>query len=95
MSTTYSIKQYKAISEVLLKKYFGLELNDTRLCEDDYVKVLTDSGSEPFEYINEIAEDFSFDRIDGGFSSSIINKFDQDKAVASLRHARQDNSPSP
>ncbi len=94
MNTTYSIKQYQAISEVLLKKYYGLELNDTRLCEDDYVKALADSGSEPFEYINEIADDFGFDRIDGNFSSS-INKADQDKAVASIKHSRHDNSLSP
>jgi hypothetical protein len=94
MTTTYSIKQFQAISEVLLKKYFGLDLNDTRLCEEDYVKVLTNSGSEPFEYINKIAEDFSFDRVDGGFSST-INQADQDKVVASLRHAQRDNCPSP
>jgi len=94
MKKSYSVKEFMAISEQLLSRHYGLGLNDTRLCEEDYVKVLVSQDTQPFEYINEIAEDFSLDRIDVMGNNSLL-KSDQDKVISKIRAAEHDTSPSP
>jgi len=94
MKKSYSVKEFMAISEQLLSRHYGLGLNDTRLCEEDYVKVLVSQDTQPFEYINEIAEDFGLDRIDVMGNNSLL-KSDQDKVISKIRAAEHDTSPSP
>ncbi len=94
MANTRSVKDFMAISEQLLSRHYGLGLNDTRLCEEEYVKVLVSADTQPFEYINEIAEDFGLDRIDIMVNNPLL-KIDQDKAILKVRAAQHDSSPSP
>lgn len=94
MSKSYSVKEFMAISQQLLSRHYGLGLNDTRLCEEDYVKVLVSHDTQPFEYINEIAEDFGLDRIDV-MGSQPLSKKQQDKVISQLKMISHDSSPTP
>ena len=55
---------FQQIAQFLLKKHYGLELNDTRLSEPDYVAIVVGNSTRPFEYLNEHAEDCDLDRVD-------------------------------
>jgi len=94
MRKSYSVKEFMAISEQLLSKHYGLTLNDTRLCEEDYVNVLVSNNTQPFEYLNEIAEDFRLIRIDV-MGLIPLSKKDQDKVIAKIRALADESSPSP
>ncbi len=58
------IQTYQNISTQLLKKHYGLELNDTELSDESLVQSLIDDDVRPYAYINEMAQDFFIDRVD-------------------------------
>lgn len=63
-----NVQLFQKIATQLLLTHYGLTLNDTRLGEADYVEtLLAGESTRPFEYLNEIAEEFRLDRIDAGF----------------------------
>ena len=57
---------YKKVCENLLQTHYGIELNDTRLCEDHVVKHFKSYAIQPFEAVNEHAQDHDIVRIDLG-----------------------------
>jgi len=59
-----NVQLFQQIAEQLLQKHFGLSLNDTRLSEPEYVKVLVDGNCRPVDYINEYAVDCDLARVD-------------------------------
>lgn len=59
-----NIQLFQQVAQLLLKTHYGHDLNDTRLSEPDYVAVVMENATRPFEYLNMHAEDTDLDRID-------------------------------
>lgn len=59
-----TVEMFQKIADVMLRKHFGLSLNDTDLAESDYVEILLGNETRPFEYLNELADDLLLTRID-------------------------------
>ncbi|PHM47662.1 TA system toxin CbtA family protein [Xenorhabdus miraniensis] len=55
---------WQVIAGTLLKRHFGLSLNDTALCEADTVAELTAQDVLPFEAINELVDKYDLTRLD-------------------------------
>ncbi|PHM65053.1 toxin-antitoxin protein [Xenorhabdus stockiae] len=52
------------IAAALLKRHFGLSLNDTALCETETVTELIASGIRPSDAINERVDKYDLTRLD-------------------------------
>ncbi|BFI44377.1 hypothetical protein YKD1_07960 [Yersinia pseudotuberculosis] len=61
---TNEIREYQTIAACLLKKHFGLTLNDTNLHDDAVVLALIKRGVPAFEAINQLVEKYHLDRTD-------------------------------
>ncbi len=59
---TNEIREYQTIAACLLKKHFGLTLNDTNLHDDAVVLALIKRGVPAFEAINQLVEKYHLDR---------------------------------
>lgn len=59
-----AIREYQTIAVYLLKKHFGLTLNDTNLHDDAVVQELVELNVPVFEAINQLVEKYHLDRID-------------------------------
>lgn len=81
-----NIQLFQKIAEQLLQKHYGLSINDTRLCEQDYLAVLVDGNCRPFEYINEHAKDCDLGRIDveGGYGAPSKAMLTSNDEIAAL-----------
>lgn len=83
------IPTFKKVAEALLRKHYGLQLNDTALSDDGVVRLLLDRNFRPFEVVVSIADDVELVRIDvegpyGTRSSQPITADDEFKAIAQL-----------
>ncbi|WFQ79340.1 TA system toxin CbtA family protein [Xenorhabdus sp. SF857] len=54
---------WQVIAGTLLKRHFGLNLDDTVLCEADTVAELMASGVPPFEAINALVDKYDLTRL--------------------------------
>ncbi|SFN39778.1 TA system toxin CbtA family protein [Xenorhabdus japonica] len=54
---------WQMIAAALLKRHFGLNLNDTVLCETGTVAELLTSGVRPSEAINELVDKYDLTRL--------------------------------
>ncbi|MBC8954929.1 TA system toxin CbtA family protein [Xenorhabdus sp. PB62.4] len=54
---------WQMIAGTLLKRHFGLNLNDTALCDADTVAELMASGVLPFEAINALVDKYDLTRL--------------------------------
>ncbi|OTA18194.1 toxin-antitoxin protein [Xenorhabdus vietnamensis] len=54
---------WQMIAAALLKRHFGLSLNDTALCETDTVTELIAHGVLPSEAINELVDKYDLTRL--------------------------------
>ncbi|KMJ46195.1 toxin-antitoxin protein [Xenorhabdus khoisanae] len=54
---------WQVIAGTLLKRHFGLNLNDTALCEADTVAELMANGVPPFEAINALVDKYGLTRL--------------------------------
>ncbi|PHM26642.1 TA system toxin CbtA family protein [Xenorhabdus ehlersii] len=62
---------WQVIAGTLLKRHFGLNLNDTALCDADTVAELMASGVQPFEAINALVDKYDLTRLNAqGIQSS-------------------------
>lgn len=59
-----NIQLFQKVAEYLLQAHFGVALNDTRLSEVEYVKLLVEGDVRPFAYLNQHAEERGLDRVD-------------------------------
>ncbi|MEQ2024922.1 TA system toxin CbtA family protein [Xenorhabdus szentirmaii] len=55
---------WQVIAACLLKRHFGLRLNDTVLCEADTVEYLRVRGIRPYAAINDIVDRNNLTRLD-------------------------------
>lgn len=67
---TNEIREYQTIAAYLLKKHFGLTLNDTNLHDDAVVLALIELSIPAFEAINQLVEKYHLDRTDQNAWSS-------------------------
>lgn len=58
------VNQFQQVSERLLKKHYGLTLNDTHLYDEKIVQECINQGYRPFQVVAEHAEEADLDRID-------------------------------
>ncbi|MEX0447414.1 TA system toxin CbtA family protein [Xenorhabdus sp. SGI246] len=61
---------WQVIAGTLLKRHFGLNLEDTVLCEADTVAELMAHGVQPFEAINELVDKYDLTRLNAQSMSS-------------------------
>ncbi|PHM24811.1 TA system toxin CbtA family protein [Xenorhabdus budapestensis] len=61
---------WQVIAGTLLKRHFGLNLDDTVLCEADTVAELMAHGVQPFEAINELVDKYDLTRLNAQSMSS-------------------------
>ncbi|MDC9591681.1 TA system toxin CbtA family protein [Xenorhabdus sp. XENO-10] len=54
---------WQVIAAALLKRHFGLSLNDTALCETDTVTELIANGVRPSDAINELVDKYDLTRM--------------------------------
>ncbi|WP_340621596.1 TA system toxin CbtA family protein [Xenorhabdus siamensis] len=54
---------WQVIAGMLLKRHFGLNLEDTALCETDTVAELIQNGIRPSEAINELVDKYDLTRL--------------------------------
>lgn len=59
-----AVREYQTIAAYLLKKHFGLTLNDTNLHDDAVVQERVELDMPVFEVINQLVEKYHLDRID-------------------------------
>ncbi len=90
VSEQMNVQNFQTISTVLLKKHYGICLNDTRLCEKEFVKACIRQGWRPFEVIADHADDCDLVRIDEpGFygmpSHKAITLEDEEAAAREVR----------
>lgn len=64
------VGEYQLIADYLLKKHFGLTLNDTDLHDNAVVQQLVESNIPVYEVINQLVEKYQLDRIDQNYWSS-------------------------
>ncbi|MBD2806414.1 TA system toxin CbtA family protein [Xenorhabdus szentirmaii] len=57
---------WQVIAACLLKRHFGLSLNDTVLCERDTVAYVMQRGIRPYQAINDIVDKYDLTRLDSG-----------------------------
>lgn len=81
-----NVEQYQEVASVLLRKHYGITLNDTDLCEETVVRQYVKQGARPFEVIAEHADDVGMVRVDKeGFygipSTSEITAEDEEAAL--------------
>lgn len=82
-------KQFQDISAALLKKHYGLSLNDTHLCDDAIVDQCINQGYRPYQVVAEHAAEADIDRIDksgawGIPSKAAVTATDEDDAIRQL-----------
>lgn len=79
-----SVKCFQAIAAALLKKHYGLELNDTHLHDEEVVAECIKQGYRPYQVVAEHAEEADLYRIDcfdyGVPSKTAITAADEDAA---------------
>jgi len=59
-----SVQQFQQVSAILLKKHYGLELNDTELWDTDIVRQCIEQRLRPYQIIVEHANEADLHRID-------------------------------
>lgn len=59
-----NVQEFQTISAILLKKHYGICLDDTRISDVKFVIQCISQGWQPFEVIAEHAEDTDLVRID-------------------------------
>lgn len=70
MSTTQSndaakaVQQFQQVSAILLKKHYGLDLNDTELWDTNIVQQCIEQRLRPYQVIVEHAHEADLHRID-------------------------------
>lgn len=84
-----SVKCFQAIAAALLKKHYGLELNDTHLHDEEVVAECIKQGYRPYQVVAEHAEEADLYRIDcfgfyGVPSKKAITAADETGALAVL-----------
>ncbi|MBI6550561.1 TA system toxin CbtA family protein [Xenorhabdus lircayensis] len=57
---------WQVIAACLLKRHFGLSLNDTVLCERDAVAYVMQRSIRPYQAINDIVDKYDLTRLDSG-----------------------------
>lgn len=80
------IPTYKRIAEALLQRHYLIGLNDTDLSDDAFVATAVKDNGQPFDYINEFAEDMDLDRMDetGFLRKGALTRADQERIMAEL-----------
>jgi ankyrin repeat protein len=61
---TIGIKRFQEIAAGLLKNHYGLELNDTHLCDDVIVLECIKQGYRPYQVVAKHASEAGLDRVD-------------------------------
>ena len=84
-----SVKRFQEIAAALLKKHYGLELNDTHLYDDVIVTECIGLGYRPFQVVAEHAREAGLDRIDKGAGFGVPSKIaitvdDEDAVIQHL-----------
>lgn len=83
------IARFQEISAVLLRKHYGLGLNDTLLWDRVIVASYLQEGTRPFEAVAEHASETDLDRVDVFQlfdlpSQAPITEADEEAAIAAL-----------
>lgn len=92
VSDPAAIAAFKRVAEILLRKGYGLGLEDTGFCEEAYVAACILGGARPFECLNEHAEECGLFRVDlpgtwGEPSKAPLLAEDEDAAIVMLAAA--------
>lgn len=74
-----SPEQYRVVVDSLLKKHYGINIEDTPLCEQAYAMRAISENEEPYESVNEWVAKSDLDRIDFKFGN--LTMFDQKKVT--------------
>lgn len=85
------VNQFQQVSELLLKKHYGLTLNDTLLHDATIVRECIKQGYRPFQIVAEHAEEADLDRADRRGFYGVPSKAPitaQDEAAALLEICR-------
>jgi hypothetical protein len=80
-----TVAQYQAVSEALLRDAYGLELGDTRICEDEYAQALIDAGIQPHEYLTQHAEDCGLLRLDDLWGGEGVSLREQQAVIDKMK----------
>lgn len=93
----YTVESFTGIAEVMLKKHYGLELNDTRYCEPEYVQAIIEhEDTTVHECLTNDAEDLGLSRMDitGWGDEWSVSADDEKRAVRDIEARLESSSPS-
>ncbi|MDE3023167.1 MAG: hypothetical protein KGI54_15180 [Pseudomonadota bacterium] len=79
---------FQELSQVMLHKHYGIDLNDTCLCDQAIAAGYIERGIKPYEAINEQTSKIGLERLDKGIhgvpSHEPLNAEDEERAYRSL-----------
>lgn len=81
--------RFMKIANVLLRKHYGIQLNDTDMCETSTVVALMERGVRPYKAVSDWAEETDLGRMDkegfyGTPSRDVITEADELAAISQL-----------
>ncbi len=85
--------EFQEVANELLTKHFGIDINDTMLWDEDIVTEVIKAGFQPFQVVQENAEEAGLTRIDGDFwhgaaAHPAITEQDQLAALENVRKSK-------
>jgi len=60
----WTVEEFQAVANELLSTHYGIGVNDTMLWDNDIVEAVIAAGHQPFQIVQEHAEEANLDRID-------------------------------
>lgn len=81
--TDADLQQCRDTIQKLLNKHYGIDLNDGGFDHDDYLASQLEAGVEPWQMVNELANDCDLDRIDADtwLTGRYISESDQQEVL--------------
>lgn len=60
----WTVEEFQAVANGLLSAHYGISVNDTMLWDNEIVEEVIAAGHQPFQIVQEHAEEADLDRID-------------------------------
>jgi hypothetical protein len=88
----WTVEEFQAVANELLSTHYGIGVNDTMLWDNDIVEAVIAAGHQPFQIVQEHAEEANLDRIDNqswtGHAYPPLTEQDQLAATARILDAQ-------
>lgn len=78
---------YAQVVDTLFRRHYGISINDTLLSEERYLRECMEHGQKPYEAVNEVANKWDLDRIDGRYGERRRPLTPNDERAAMPAHA--------